>query len=540
MPDVPPAAPAGEGAPDQSVPATDHAATDIPATDIPATDDADHGDPPAGLPRMSTGLGGLDHILMGGLVAGRTTVVLGTSGAGKTLLTSQILWNAVQRNEPAVLVTFEEPAMELIRNVRTLGWDLDAAAASGTLQTVDASPDPQAPTAAGAYDLSGVTLQIQAAVNERGAKLVVIDSLGGLFAQFDDHGALRREIVRLRDTLRKMGCTTVITAERLNERGAISRHGVEDFVADCVVILRQTLTNERVRRTVQVYKLRGDRHRHGEFPFTIAAGGETAPVEGDDGGLHNGIVVMPLSAARLSQESVSDRIPFGNDQLDAMAGGGLFQDSVVLVSGPTGSGKTLLCSTFAAHGCQIGERSLYLSYEESRPQLGRNATNWGYDFSRWEEDGLLKIRSEYPENRGLEGHLHEIRRQIELFRPTRIVIDSISALERISTPRTFREFLIGLSSHLKRERICALLTATGPHMVGPGGQVGAHISTLTDAIILLRYLEKGDEIGRGLAVIKMRGSQHDKRVREFTIDDAGIQIGDSVEDVGDLIGSIPA
>ncbi|NNJ26832.1 circadian clock protein KaiC [Alienimonas chondri] len=501
-----------------------------------AADDAGDGELSPGLPRLPTGVEGLDHILMGGLVKGRTTMALGTSGSGKTLLSSQILWNAVQRGEPAVLVTFEEQAMDLIRNVQTLGWDLGAAAKTGILQLVDASPDPHTLTPTGAYDLSGIILQVQAAVKERGAKLVVLDSLGGLFTQFDDHGALRREIVRLRDTLRDLDCTTLMTAERLREMGAVSQHGVEDFVADCVLILRQTLANERIRRTVQVYKLRGDRHRHGEYPFIIAAGGETAQPDG----MHNGIVVMPLSAARLSQESISQRLPFGNEAFDEMAGGGLFQDSVVLVSGPTGSGKTLLCSTFTAHGCENGERSLYLSYEESRPQLGRNATNWGYDFTRWEADGLLKIRSEYPENRGLEGHLYEIRRQIELFRPTRIVIDSISALERVSTARTFREFLIGLSSHLKRERICALLTATSPHTVGPGGQVGAHISTLTDAIVLLRYLEQEHEIGRGLAIIKMRGSQHDKRVRQFFIDDSGFHIGESVDDVANLIGSIPA
>ncbi|MFH5805015.1 circadian clock protein KaiC [Alienimonas sp. DA493] len=511
------ARPVGEGAPEHA-----------PAPDA--------GDLHSGLPRLATGLEGLDHVLMGGLPQGRTTMVLGSSGSGKTLLISQILWNAAQRNEPAALVTFEERAQELLRNVETLGWGLRGAAESGLLQLVDASPRPDAEAPTGAYDLSGILLQVQAAIRENGAKLVVLDSLGGLFSQFDDHGLLRREIVRLRDVLRDAGCTTVMTSERLEEDGPISRHGIEDFVADCVLILRQTLANERIRRTVQVHKLRGDRHRHGEFPFTIAAGGETAPPDGE----HNGIVVLPLSAARLSQESVSTRIPFGNADLDRMAGGGLFQDSVVLVSGPTGSGKTLLCSTFAAHGCKIGERSLYLSYEESRPQLGRNATNWGYDFDRWEQEGLLKVRSEYPENRGLEGHLYGIRRQIELFRPKRIVIDSISALERISTPRTFREFLIGLSSHLKRERICALLTATSPHMVGPAGKVGAHISTLTDAIVLLRYLEQGEEVGRSLSVIKMRGSQHDKHVRRFTIDNDGIHLGEPVREVNAVIGNIPA
>ncbi|QDT15142.1 circadian clock protein KaiC [Alienimonas californiensis] len=488
----------------------------------------------AGLPRLATGLEGLDHVLMGGLPRGRTTMVLGSSGSGKTLLVSQFLWNAVRRGEPAVLVTFEEQAQELIRNVGTLGWDLGAAAEAGTLQLVDASPDPHAQTPIGDYDLSGIILQVQAAVQQCGAKLVALDSLGGLFTQFEDHGALRREIVRLRDLLREMGCTTVITAERLHEDGPVSRHGIEDFVADCVLILRQTLSNERLRRTVQVHKLRGDRHRHGEYPFIIAAGGEAAP----PGGLHNGIVVLPMSTERLSQGSVADRTPFGNAGLDRMTGGGLFQDSVVLISGPTGGGKTLLASTFAAHGCRTGDRSLFLSFEESRAQLVRHAANWSHDFAHWEEQGLLKIRCEYPENRGLEGHLYEIQRQIELFEPQRLVVDSVSALARIGTPRAFREFLIALSSHLKRKRVCGLLTVTSSHIVSRSEKVGVHISTLTDAIILLRYLEQDNEIGRSVSVVKMRGSQHDKHVRQFTIDDAGAHVGEPVHETSAVIGNI--
>ena len=492
--------------------------------------------------RLATGVDGLDHLLVGGLVAGRTTLVVGTSGSGKTLLSCQILWNAaVRRNEPAVLVTFEERAGDLIQNVATLGWDLGGMVESGDLQLVDASPDPDTIGSTGAYDLSGIILQVRAAVEECGAKLVVLDSLGGLFTQFRDDGVLRREIVRLRDVLRELGCTSVMTAERLNEEGPVSKHGVEDFVADCVIILRQELFQERVRRTAQVYKLRGDRHVPGETPFTIVADGGGAGSGGEGGG----IVVLPLSAARLSQESSDERIPFGNGDLDKMAGGGLFRDSTVLVSGPTGGGKTLLCTTFAAHGCKNGERSLYPGFEESRPQLGRNATNWGYDFAKWEADGLLKIRCRRWSGNGARrpagwrATCSKSAARSRCSTPPGVVIDSISALERIGTPRTFREFLMGLSSHLKRKQICALMTATSPHMAGAAGKVGAHISTLTDAIILLRYLELGEELGRGLTVIKMRGSQHDKHVRRFNIDDAGLHVGAPVADVTDLIGNIP-
>ena len=524
---APPAAGPQTGSPQTAGPQTDGRETAGPAADIlgRTPPDAVEIRKRGGLPRVPTGVDGLDHILMGGLVEGRTTLVVGTSGSGKTLLSSQILHNATTRGVATVFVSFEERAGDVIRNVATMGWDFAAARDAGVLQIVDASPDPDTVVAGGGYDLSGVILQVRAAVAENDAKLVVLDSLGGLFSQYDDSGVLRRELVRLRDVLQQLGCTGVMTAERLAEHGPISKHGVEDFVADCVIVLRQELIAERVRRTAQVYKLRGDRHHQGGFPLTIE--------------VPEGIVVLPLSAAELSQESADDRVEFGNAAFDKMAGGGLFRDSVALVTGPTGGGKTLLCTTFAAHGCKTGDRVLYLGYEESRSQLGRNARNWGYEFDRWEDDGLLRVRCEYPEARSLEGHLLEIRRQIEAFRPRRLVIDSISALERTGTARTFREFLIGLSSFLKRERICAVLTSTSPHMLGRGGKVGADISTLTDAIVLLRYLDSDDELGRGLAIIKMRGSQHEKRVRRFTIDDAGLHVGGAVADVTDLVGGLP-
>ena len=499
-------------------------ATGLTGTEAELTGEADA--VVAALPRLPTGVAGLDHLLRGGLVAGRTTLVVGTSGSGKTLLCSQILHNnAVLRDGPAILVSFEEPAEDVIRNVQTLGFGFDRLIAAGKLEVIDASPAPQALAPSGAFDLSGIILQVRSAVEDTGAKLVVLDSLGGLFTQFGDVGMLRRELVRLRNTLREMGCTAVMTAERAHEYGQVSRHGVEDFVADCVVILRHQLSDERVRRTVQVYKIRGDRHREGGCPVTIIPG--------------EGLGALPLSAAELSQEGADERVPFGNEALDAMTGGGLFRDSIVLIIGPTGGGKTLLCTTFAAHGCSHGDRVLFLGYEESRPQLGRNARNWGYDFAKWEADGLLQVSCEYPENRLLEGHLLEIRRQIDRFRPTRLVIDSITALERVGTPRTFREFLIGLSSFLKRERICACLTSTGPHTVSHGEQVGVNVSTLTDAIFLLRYVEREEELGRALTVIKMRGSQHDKRVRAFTIDDAGLHLGDAVSAASGLAAAIP-
>ncbi len=464
------------------------------------------------LRRIPTGIRGFEHISLGGLVEGRTTLVVGTSGSGKTLLATEVLYRSITEfGRTVVFVTFEEKPEDVVRNVQRLGWDLAALVADGRLVILDASMDSDRIDGAGTYDLSGILCQITDAIREVDASMVILDSLGALFYQFDDPGLLRREILRISDTLHELAVTSVMTAERLEEYGPISRFGIEEFVSDCVIVLRHHLHEEKVRRTIQIYKLRGDRHYKDEFPFTIE---------------RQGVSILPLSAAELTQASSADRISFGCPRLDAMAGGGLFQDSVILISGPTGSGKTLMGTTFAAESCRRGERVLLLGYEESRPQLLRNAQSWGVTFQEWERAGLLRMVCQYPEAQGLEGHLFTIQREIEQFRPKRLVLDSVSALERVGHVRHFREFVIGLTGFVKQNQICSLFTSSSTRLSGGDSITDAHISTITDAILLLRYVEKGGELSRGVIIIKMRGSDHDRRFHEFSIDASGLNIGE--------------
>jgi circadian clock protein KaiC len=464
------------------------------------------------LRRLPTAIRGFDHISVGGLVEGRTTLLVGTSGSGKTLFATELLYRSITEFEQhAVFVTFEEKPVDIIRNVQRLHWDLADLVRQQRLVILDASMDRMAIEESGAYDLSGIVSQIADAVNEVGAKIVVLDSLGALFFQFANRGIVRREILRISDMLQALGVTTIMTAERLEEYGPITRFGIEEFVSDCVVVLRHHLNDEKVRRTIQVYKLRGDRHQKDEFPFTIEP---------------EGFCILPLSAAELTQASTQERISFGCDRLDRMAGGGLFQDSVILISGPTGSGKTLLGTTFAAEACRRGERVLLLGYEESRPQLMRNARSWGQDFEQWERSGLLKIVCQYPEAQGLESHLFAIEREIEQFRPSRLVLDSVSAMERIGNVRNFREFVIALTGLVKQKQICSLFTSSSPSLSGGDSITDAHISTITDAILLLRYVEKNGALSRGVIIIKMRGSEHDKRFHEFIISGSGLTVGE--------------
>jgi circadian clock protein KaiC len=478
------------------------------------------------LRRVPTGIRGFEHISMGGLVEGRTTLLVGSSGSGKTLFATELLYREItQFGRTAVFVTFEEKPADIVRNVQRLGWDLGQLVRDKKLVILDASMDRAMIEEAGSYDLSGIISQITDAIQEVGAKLVVLDSLGALFYQFDNPGILRREILRITDTLAEQGVTSLMTAERLEEHGPISRFGIEEFVSDCVVVLRHHLQEEKVRRTIQIYKLRGDRHFKDEFPFTIEK---------------EGICILPLSAAELTQASSVDRISFGSPKLDEMAGGGLFHDSVILVSGPTGSGKTLLGTTFAAEACRRGERVLLLGYEESRPQLVRNAHSWGVDFQGWERKDLLRMVCQYPETQGLEGHLYAIQREIEQFKPQRLVLDSVSALERIGNVRNFREFVIGLTGFVKAKQICSLFTSSSPKLSGGDSITDAHISTITDAILLLRYVEKKGALSRGVIIIKMRGSKHDKQFHEFTISDKGLSIGDPFSHVPITLLGIPS
>ena len=476
--------------------------------------------------KIPTGVEGFELITMGGLPRDRPTLVCGSSGSGKTIFTMELVYRSVSEfNRPAVFFTMEEPATDIIRNVKRMGWDIDTPLREGRLMIVDLSPEPVTVLETGSYDLEGLMAQIRYVIDNIGAELVVLDSIGSLFQQFADTATIRREIFRVTHLLRGLGVTTILTAERLSEYGTISRHGVEEFVSDNVIILRNVLKAEKVRRTVQVLKMRGDEHFKGEYPFTIASGG---------------ISILPLSARQLKQASSSHRVSTGTPKLDEMAGGGLFQDSTVLVSGPTGGGKTLIAGTFAAEACRNGERVLMLAYEESHAQLLRNAQSWGMDFQKWEDEGLLRVVCQYPEAMGLEDHLLMIQREIETFKPNRLVMDSISAMERVGAVRYFREFVIGLTSYTKDKELCSLFTSATPGLSGGDSITEAHISTITDAIIILRYVELGGDLRRGIAVIKMRGSQHAKSIFEFIIDGDGMHIGKPFKNIHNIILGMPS
>ena len=422
--------------------------------------------------KMSTGIPGLDSITRGGFPAGRAVVVAGTAGSGKTVLAAQFLRGGTQVGEPGVFVTCEESPASIRDNVRGFDWDVATWEAAGSWTFVDATRSLDGTTMqAGSYDLEALLARIEAAVTRSGATRIVVDSLDGLFDQFSADVHFRNELHRVIGRLADLGVTTLLTTECGSDYGALSRRGVEEFVTDNLILLRNVLTAEKRRRTIEIVKFRGTGHGTGEFGFSING---------------SGITVIPHLDIAHDRVLTDERISSGNAELDPMCDGGLFRDSVALVSGAAGSGKTLLMTSFVAAGVGMGERCLLFAFEERREQLFRNARGWGVDFEAMERDGLLKIVAVYPEVATLEDHLVTISAHIEEFRPTRVAVDSLSALERVGTTDGFRKFIVSLCASFKHRGLTALMTSTTPTFLGGTSHTESHLSTVTDLIILLR------------------------------------------------------
>jgi circadian clock protein KaiC len=465
------------------------------------------------VPKMPTGIPGFDSVTMGGLPRRRATVLAGQAGSGKTVFAAHFLAEGLRRGEPGVFVTLEEPAEDLRANLATLGWNVTEWEAAADFAIVDASPLIRDDGAPNTYNFETLAAQIGHAVDRTGADRLVLDSLNTVLAFEDNVAVARQKLRRLISSLRGMGLTVILTVETPDDPGVtLSRFGIEEFVADSVVLLRHIHEGKVRRRSVEVLKMRGAMHRKGDYGFTVLPG--------------QGVVVLPQAVIQYGQETDPRRVSSGNAGLDEMSAGGFFHDSLLLVSGPTGSGKTLLASQFLAAGADAGERVLLFSYEESPGQLFRNAAGWGVDLVKHQESGHLKVVALYPEVASLDDHLIEIMEVVDSFRPSRVVIDSLSSLERIGSTSAYREFVLGLAAFVKQEQITTLMTMTTQNLLGGDSLSEGHISTLTDAILLLRYTRERGNINRALALLKMRGSAHDHTVRSYEIDGAGLHIGD--------------
>ncbi len=481
--------------------------------------------------KQPTGIRGLDVITAGGLPTRRITLVTGGPGSGKTVFAMQFLAAGAAQGVPGVFVTFEDQPEAIAGNMHSFGWDLPDLVERDLLRFVDVTAFRGGEgRIVGGFDLSALAERIKHLASEIGAARVALDSLGALLARLglaspEQRLQMRTGLRQLADSLREAGLTTVMTSERTDEVTPEVDHQLEEYIADNVMRLRNALDGERRRRTVEVLKFRGADHLEGQFAFSILP--------------TSGMAVLPLGEMDLVTPSSDDRVGSGSEELDAMLGGGMFRETVTLVSGATGTGKTLVSSHFVDGGAKAGERVLLLAYEESEDQLFRNARGWGMDFDQLVDDGLLRVECTYPEGMSLQRHLARITRLVDEFQPDRLVVDSLSALERGGSRHAFREFAIALVALVKTRGILSLLTSSSAELSGAATVTEGHISTLTDLILLLRYVEVAGEMRRGLAVLKMRGSGHDKAIREFTIDDGGIHIGRVFQRVGGIVMGVP-
>ena len=464
------------------------------------------------LPKASTGIQGLDEITWGGLPRGRPTLVSGCAGSGKTLFALEFLVRgATKYNEPGVFMSFEESIQDLTINAASLGFDLDRLVADKKLFLDHVYIERSQIEETGEYDLDGLFIRLADAVQRVRARRVVLDTIEALFGELSNPGILRAEIRRLFGWLKKKRVTAVITAERDHPNG-LTRHGLEEFVSDCVILLDHRIREEIPTRRLRIIKYRGSTHGTSEYPFLID---------------EHGISVLPSSSLRLDHEAPAQRISSGIPRLDGMLGGrGFYQGSSVLISGSSGTGKTSIAAHLVDAACRRGERCLYFAFEESPRQIIRNMRSIGIDLEPAVRKGLLEFHAARPTYGGLEEHLALAHKSISRFQPGVVVVDPVTNLIVVGAQHEVRSMLTRLIDFLKGRKITAIFTSL---MVGGGPPEASEVavSSLMDAWLLLQSIEVGGERNRRLYVLKSRGTGHSNQIREFVLTDHGLRLPDA-------------
>jgi len=461
------------------------------------------------LPKCQTGIRGLDEITDGGLPKGRPTLVCGTAGCGKTLLAMEFLVRgAVQYNEPGVFMSFEESSEELAQNVASLGFDLNDLAASKKMFLDYVRIERSEIEETGEYDLEGLFIRLDHAIDSIGAKRVVLDTIESLFGGLSNETILRAELRRLFRWLKAKGVTAIITGEK--GEGTLTRHGLEEYVSDCVILLDNRVEGQISTRRLRIVKYRGSSHGTNEYPFLID---------------EQGMSVLPITSLGLQHDVSTERISSGIPRLDTMLGGeGYYRGSSVLVSGTAGTGKTSISASFANAACSRGERCLYFAFEESSAQLTRNMRSIGIDLEPWIKQGLLDIYAVRPTIYGLEMHLVKMHKMVREFKPKVVIIDPVTNLIAIGSDTEVKSMLSRLIDFLKANQITAFFTNLSHG--GTTEQTEFGLSSLMDTWLLLRDIEIGGERNRGLYILKSRGMAHSNQIREFLLTDKGIDLVD--------------
>jgi len=462
------------------------------------------------LPKSKTGIIGLDKITEGGIPKDRPTLICGGAGCGKTLFSMEfIVRGAIEFGEPGVFMAFEEKADELAVNVASLGFDLEKLQNDKLIKLDHVYIERSEIEETGEYDLDGIFIRLGHAIDSIGAKRVVLDTIENLFSSLNNQAIIRAELRRLFQWLKEKKVTTIITGEKGD--GAFTRHGLEEYVSDCVILLDHRVANQISTRLLRIVKYRGSVHGTNEYPFLID---------------RNGISVLPVTSLTLEHEVSTERVSSGIPSLDKMLGGqGFYKGSSVLVSGTAGTGKTSIAGYFANETCRRGERCIYFAFEESPKQIIRNMQSIGIKLQDHVKNGLLKFHASRPTLNGLEMHLVSIHQMVEEFKPQTVILDPITNLITVGSVSEVKTMLIRLIDFLQAEQITVMFTALTLNNI-VNEQTDEGVSSLVDAWLLVRDIEFNGERNRGMYVMKSRGMKHSNQVREFVISDEGLNLVD--------------
>ncbi|HEY2819253.1 MAG TPA: circadian clock protein KaiC [Casimicrobiaceae bacterium] len=467
------------------------------------------------LPKTPSGIRGLDEITGGGLPRGRPTLICGGPGCGKTLFGIEFLARgALDNNEPGVLMSFEERSEDLIANALSLGFDV-ATLIQRKLMAIDfVKVERSEIQETGDYDLEGLFVRLNLAIDSIGAKRVVLDTIESLFAGLPNEALLRSELRRLFLWLKEKGVTAIITGER--GQGMLTRHGLEEYISDCVIFLDHRVTAQVSTRRLRVVKYRGSSHGTNEYPFIIDK---------------DGITVIPITSAGLDYPASKERVSTGVRAFDdLLAGAGYYRGSAILITGDAGAGKTTLAARFVEAACERGERALYFGFEESPDQLVRNMGSVGMDLRRHEKSGLLCFSCDRPTLVGLEAHLSGMIRQVDAFKPSVVVVDPISSLLSGTAATEVQAMVIRLIDHLRKAGVTVLMTS----LLEQSGSVATemHISSIVDTWVVIRDVEVRNERRREFYVLKSRGMNHSRRKWCLVMEESGISLIDGARRAG--------
>jgi len=462
------------------------------------------------LVKHPTGVPGLDNLLLGGIPGGRATLIAGRSGTGKSVVALQMAASLARQGLPTIVLAVEESPADLLQTGDSLNLGLSDLSRAGVLIVNDVNRPAEGPVvAAGEYDVFGLVHRIESLVAAHGARALILDSATALFSPRPPDERMRQHFFHLISAFRRLDLTAVVIAEATDDYGALTTLGVEDFLCDLTIVLRNIMDGGRRRRSIEINKYRRSPHFKGEYPCTITT---------------KGLAVFPVDAKEYPAEwSEMERYSSGVEGLDEMTAGGWLRNSIIIVRGPTGAGKTILAGVYAKAGAERGERVVYDGFEETRATLLRNYRELGMDFTPLIEAGNLRVICRYPEATSLEDLLVDLRIDLEEYKPSLIVLDSISSIEHASSERGFRQFMIGVASILRQHGRSALITQTV--LAGESTEHAApYLSTIADAIVALDYAPLGYELDRTMRVIKSRGSAHASHPYRLDIDGAGIHV----------------